>query len=320
MLKKTLNFLFAVTFLCSFVTASGPATAADDNAAGLRLVEGKNTFSISDGDRPLLRYRYGDVRKKPYVDQLFSPSGIQILRDGAPDHVHHHALMFAIRVDGVANFWEETTPDAGTQKHRSLKEFDENVADGVRRAGFTEELDWLPPKATKPVLVEHREIAAYKSADLGATLVEWKTRLELPPGKDSAVLTGSHYNGLGMRFVPSMDHVGRYFAADGNPGKAGPNDSRLTATRWVAYTAKAGGKPVTVALFDHPTSYRHPAIMFTKVLSPRWYSFLSATMNEWKKPITMKPGSPVEVRYAVALWDGEVDPATVERVYQHWAK
>ena len=43
---------------------------------------------------------------KPYADQLFSPAGVQVLRDSPLDHKHHHGLMYALAVDGV-NFWEE---------------------------------------------------------------------------------------------------------------------------------------------------------------------------------------------------------------------
>ncbi|MHC4656117.1 MAG: DUF6807 family protein, partial [Planctomycetota bacterium] len=53
---------------------------------------------------------------KPYVQQLFSPAGVNILRDAPADHLHHHALMFAVKVNGV-NFWEET-PTAGKQLHK----------------------------------------------------------------------------------------------------------------------------------------------------------------------------------------------------------
>ncbi|MEN6457913.1 MAG: DUF6807 family protein [Thermoguttaceae bacterium] len=305
-----------IALLGTLLAAAG--RAADEGSIGLRPVVDSKVVSVVDNARPILRYRYGDVRKKPYLDQLFSPSGVQILRDGAPDHVHHHGLMFAIRIDGV-NFWEETTPDVGTEKHRSLGKLKSAVS-GIERAGLTEELDWLAPNANKPLLVERREIVACEGPRLGATLLTWRTRLEVPPGKKSALLTGTHYNGLGMRFVPSMDHSGHYFAADDNAGEAGPNNCRLTAARWVAYTAKADGKPVTVALFDHPTSYRHPAVVFTKNVSPNWYSYLAATMNEWKKPITMASGQPLSVCYGIALWDGQVDAATVEKLYQQWVK
>ena len=196
--------------------------------------------------------------------------------------------MFAVGVDGV-NFWEESKPEFGREKHRSFAEVKTVGARRTpQRAGFVETLDWIAPPPDKPLLVERREIAAYKAPDLGATLIEWRCRLELPPGKDSAVLSGTHYNGLGMRFLTSMDKGGRFFNADDKAGEEGPNHCRLTRTKWCAYTAKADGKPVTVAMFDHPGNFRHPATMFTMT---NRFAYLSATLNEWKEPITSRPAT-----------------------------
>ncbi len=56
---------------------------------------------------------------KPYVDQLLSPAGVQVLRDSPSDHKHHHGLMYALEVDKV-NFWEENSRNSGREKQNSL--------------------------------------------------------------------------------------------------------------------------------------------------------------------------------------------------------
>lgn len=290
-------------------TGIGDEPVAKSNATGLRAVKDKATVSVFDGERPILRYRYADVPMKPYVDQLFSPKGVQVLRDSPHDHKHHHALMFAMAVDGV-NFWEES-PKCGTQKQHSI-----TVVNGIGQAGLVEELNWIGPTSDKPLLAEQRTVLVLQENGLGATLVEWRSNLQTPPGKDTAVLTGDHFFGLGMRFVQSMDR-GRFFNADDKQGKIVRGDERLTPVKWCAYTAKADGKPVTVAMFDHPKNLRYPAKMFTMT---KHFAYLSATRNEWKEPITVKAGEPLNLRYGVAVWDGEVDKATVEKLYQRWLK
>ena len=72
---------------------------------------------IQAGGKTLLEYCPTAAPMKPYVRQLFSPSGVQVLRDAVPDHKHHHGLMFAISANGV-NFWEETA-GAGSEKPRN---------------------------------------------------------------------------------------------------------------------------------------------------------------------------------------------------------
>ena len=317
MYSQRLRFALATTMVVAAVTAFGsPASAAGGDAANLRIVQDSSTVSIFDGDRPSFRYRYAGVPMKPYADQLFSPDGVQVLRDSPHDHKHHHGLMFALSVDGV-DFWGEVGKGYGKQKQRAIGNVTIKSQDGVRRAGFVQKLDWVGPASDKSLLVERRAINELKAEGLGATLVEWRSRLQAPPGKESITLTGHQYFGLGLRFLESMDDGGRFFNSDDKPGEAVPSDRRLTPAKWCAYTAKADGRPVTVAIFDHPSNLRHPARMFTLA---KHFAYLSATRNEWKEPIVVEAGRPLDLRYGVALWDGEADKATVERLYQRWLK
>ncbi len=298
------------------MASSSCTSAAEGGAAGLRIARDDSTLSIYDGNRLVLRYRYADVPMKPYVDELVSPAGVQVLRDSPSDHKHHHGLMYALAVDKV-DFWAEFNAQYGKELHRSLGDVKATARDGVARAGFVQQLDWVGPASERPLLVERRAIDVLRGADLGATLVQWQCSLQTPSGKDAMVLGGSHYFGLGMRFLTSMDHGGHFFNADDKRGEVVHGDEQLTPTKWCAYTAKADGRPVTVALFDHPGNLRHPAKMFT-MNTP--FAYLSATMNAWKEPITVKAGHPLNLCYGVALWDGAVDKATVEKLYQRWLK
>ena len=103
----------------AIIVARSPSRRLPRVQAKLRIAQDGSTISIYDGQRPLLRYRYADVPKKPYVDQLFSPAGVEVLRDSPPDHKHHHGLMYALAVDKI-NFWEEHFPYSGQEKQKSL--------------------------------------------------------------------------------------------------------------------------------------------------------------------------------------------------------
>ena len=311
MLARTckLSIIAAIISTCFHVSTLNAGTG------DLRIAQDNATVSIFDGDRLVLRYRYAGVPMKPYADQLFSPGGVQVLRDSPADHKHHHGLMFALAVDGV-DFWGEVGKGFGKQEQRSLGDVKATVHDGASRAGFVQELEWVGAASDKPLLIERREIAVLKAKGLGATLVEWHSVLEAPPGKKSITLTGHCYFGLGMRFVESMDG-GRFFNADDKPGRVVGGDRRLTSTKWCAYSAKADGKSVTVAVFDHPANLRHPAETYTMT---KPFAYLSATLNLSKEPLVVKAGRPLNLRYGVALWDDEADKATVEKLYQCWLR
>lgn len=269
------------------------------------------TLVVRRGDSDMLRYRYKDVPFKPYVQQLYTPGGINVLRDAPADHLHHHALMFAVAVEGV-NFWEEHL-QPGRQRHQSLKHY-ARAGNGARprMAGFIERLDWINPRTGEVLLKELRKIAVCQV--MGATLLTWQSQLEPPPSKRSVTLTGSRYFGMGMRFIKSMDAGGQFLNADGKRGPEGTNGVR---SRWCSYTAKAGGEPVMVAIFDHPNNDRHPATWFTM---EKPFAYLSATLNLHKKPLEVVSSKPLVLRYGVALWDGRVEADQINELYEHWVK
>ena len=313
MSTRSSRLVLGIAVSVVFVMAGSRCASAAEDATGLRIQQDDSTLSILDGNRLVLRYRYAGVPMKPYVDQLLSPAGVQVLRDSPSDHKHHHGLMYALEVDKV-NFWEENSRNSGREKQKSLSELKVVRNDGVARAGFVEQLDWVRPKSDKPLLVERRAIEVLEASDLGATLVQWRCRLQTPPGKGQMVLGGNFYFGLGMRFLASMEG-GRFFNAVDETAEMVKGKGPFVSANWCAYATNADGKPVTVAVFDHPANLPHPATIYTKTTP---FTYLSATLNEWQKPITVTAGKPLNLCYGVALWDGKVDKATVEKLYQRW--
>jgi len=275
----------------------------------MRITTEENIISVHTGDSVLLRYHYRDVPFKPCVQQLFSPRGV----NAPADHLHHHALMFAVAVDGV-NFWEEQQAP-GRQVHRSFAEVKIGKRNNVPDAGFTERLGWVNPRSQELLLKEHRTIKVCQLNDFKATLLSWQSSLAVPSGKESVTLSGSHYFGLGMRFLKSMDLGGQFRNAEGKTGDVVRGDERLVRARWCSYTAEANGKTVTVTMFGHPNNLRHPAHWFTMT---KPFAYLSATLNLHREPLKVTSDRPLLLRYAVVLWDNRVENEQIENVYNWW--
>ena len=273
----------------------------------------EDTISVDSADQALFRYQYEQVPFKPCVRELFTPAGVNILRDAPPDHPHHHALMFAVAVDGVS-FWGEST-EPGRQAHHSIAEVRVDKSDGLPRAGFHERIDWINPRSKELMLQEQRTIKIQTVPGQSVTLLTWHSVLEPPAGKKTATLTGARYHGLGMRFVQSMDTGGAFFIADDKKGKVFRDKERLVRSRWCAYSAKADGKLVTVAMFDYPDNPRYPATWFT-MTEP--FAYLSAALNLHKQPLKIELHKPLKLRYGVALWDGRVEKDKIEKLYRLW--
>lgn len=275
-------------------------------ALALDVVKDQSTVKISSGGKPCIEYRFNDVPFKPYAAQLYTPSGIAMLRDSPSDHKHHHSLMFALAADGN-DFWSEV-PRCGKQSHKQI-ETDEN--------GLTQQIEWISSEG-KQVLTEERKIRVHQEKNMPATLLTWKSKLQAPAGRDEVKLTGSHYFGLGVRFVSGMDKIGTFLNSSGQTGEVVRGTERLVTAKWCACSGPAAeGKMVTVAIFDHPSNLRHPARMFT-MSDP--FSYISSTLNLWKEPYILKSGQPLNLKYGVAAWDGKIDAVQIEELYQQWLK
>jgi len=307
--QRVCRSIFFALALCSIppgcLFATEPVSAVNDS----------KTILIRAGAEPVLRYRYGDVRSKPYVKELFTPAGVNILLDSPPDHVHHRGLMFAIGVDGV-DFWSETAT-CGRQKHVSLAGPEPVKNNMGRSITFTEAIDWVRPDSDKALLREKRTITAGRADNGNATFITWRSVFNPAEGIDTVKIDGRHYFGLGMRFIGAMDAAGTFLNADNAKGKTFRGDEKLLRSRWCAYTVRIDGKPVTVAMFDAPENRRHPATWFT-MRKP--FAYLSATMGLHEEPFYLRRSRQLDLRYAVVLWDAEVKPEKIEEIYRQYVR
>jgi len=283
----------------------------ESHVSEARLVVEGRSIAVEKGKALLGRYRYGDVPFKPYMDLLCTPLGVNVLRDGPADHKHHHGLMYAVEVDGV-NFWEESA-NAGKEVQRWLGPVAISEQGGLEGAWFGANIDWMGTEE-EPILRERREIGVYSWQETEATLVVWRSRLSVGRGRDQATLKGSHYHGLGMRFVASMDKGGVFLNESGKEGEVVRGTERLVQGKWCAYRATVQGKEVTVAMFDGPGNTRQ-ARWFT-MTAP--FAYLSATLNTYRKPLEIKRQEGLSLCYAVVLWDGQVEREQIEKAYKLW--
>lgn len=296
-----IRWSFGLMVGLTFLLPGGPALAGDY----LEEVKGKDlTVTRTDEEVVLrqrgqlvLRYRVSGKGHKPYVQELTTPGGTNVLRDAPADHLHHHGLMFACRVNGV-NFWEEPA-DSGWQKHQKWVTQTVKQAGDREEAVLTEHLLWKD-RTGKVLLEEERTLTVPARRAGQAAVLTWQTTLKPPAGVETATLTGAVYHGLGCRFPKAMDSGGRFHNAAGVSGKA----AKLLGTRaaWCAYTAEAGaGKPVTVALFDDPANPRAPARWYPK---DDGFSYLSVTLGLDKEPLKVTRAAPLTLRYGVLAVDG----------------
>ncbi len=287
---------------CAAASQPGASTAfvASEPDAGL--------IRIAQAQQPILLYQWSNTTRA-HLKELYTPAGVQLLLDSPPDHPHHHGGMFAVTVNGV-DFWAEG--DKCGSENDPTKAGPETWTN--QDAVISQTLEWSPPEEDHASLLrEQRDIrVAYAGAD--AVLISWHTQLHAQVSE--ARLTGSHYCGLGMRFVRAMDKNGQFINSEQAAGEVVRGDEKLYPGRWCAYLSNVDGKPVTVAMFDHPDNAR-PATWFT-MAEP--FAYLSATLRLHEKPLIAAANSPLALQYGIAAWDGHASREVIESMYQTWIK
>jgi hypothetical protein len=259
--------------------------------------------ATSPGLFPVMTYRFAGA-PKPYVKELFTPGGVQVLLDSPADHVHHRGLMFAVAIDGL-NFWEES-PASGRQVSETIETLPTVYRpEAVQR--LSSHVQWLSPDG-KVVADETRLL--FIEPHQNYTLLRWTTNLQ---PSATVTLAGNHYCGLGMRFVRAMDERGQFITADGLAGEVVRGHEKLYTGDWCAYLSEVDGKPVTVAMFNHPGNPR-PVTWFT-MMKP--FAYLSATLRLHEKPLVLRSDQSAQLGYGVAVWDGHVGPDDIEKTYSY---
>jgi len=281
------------------------AAAATRGAAGMRVENSKGTkLSAFYGDRALFEYCYDRSRPKPYIHPLFLPNGDCVSRDGPKDEVHHHGLMLAWSALDGFDFWGEANPTPHGQivqqsLHKRMQKdkleivaMNHWVADGKLR------------------LVERRAIFALPPQDEGLWL-EWTSELTAPHG--ASLQTGGHvYNGLGIRFITSMDGA----EVLNERGTTGIKQANGEPAPWCTYFGPLAqpGQNGGVALFDYPSNPRHPTPFF---VMNKPFGYLSAAPT-FRDGFEMRPGETLTFRWGVLSYLGRPEAATLNHRFQRW--
>ena len=263
-----------------------------------------NQWTIRYAGKPVMVYAFDPQKFKPYVQALNTVAGYGVLRDSPFDHLHHHALMYGIKVNGV-NFWEETA-GCGVEKvvESRAPEISQN-ATGLPQARMSQVLYWLAPQdAFLPntnapaLLIERRTLTLTVNSAARETALHWSSVFEVGPATDTVTLTGANYHGLGMRFLQELDPLATHLTPKGSPDLAnGKQDASVYP--WEAVAFHHPERPATIALFGAPGNARGDAHYFA-MKTP--FAYLAATQGLDQEPLVYKRGDHFEINYLITLY------------------
>ncbi len=268
-----------------------------------------HAWVVKSGTESLLVYTFAPDQFKPYVRELAPPGGRNVLRDSPADHKHHHGLMYAIRVNGI-NFWEET-PGAGHEKPVGKPSIEVGEGYGGRpRALLRHRIHWVAEAdanredtESEALLIEDRTLSLTVDESTGEAALRWHSEFQVGPKAPEVTLTGSNYNGLGLRFAQELDPAARHLIG-GRTLDLGGTRQDVSPARWGAVQFKAADAPATIALFGSPRNAGEAR--YFSMASP--FAYLAATQGLDQKPIRYRQGDQFSLDYLITVYP-EIKPA-----------
>jgi hypothetical protein len=306
----------ALVWIAAFALPLGFVRAAEISAS---VDPGKGVIEWNFGARKLLTYVFATNQFKPYVRELYTLTGENVLRDAPADHLHHHGLMYAIRVNGV-NFWEERDAPGHERPIKLVEHKTGKSAGGLPQVSFTQLIHWvrggdqqLADTAPVALLVERRTLTLTVDEARNEVALRWQAEFEPGTAIERVTLTGSEYNGLGLRLPEAWDLVARHSNSE---QAAYPAEKRthVTPARWAAVSHRSHERPVTVALFGHPSN--HGATRFFSMVKP--FTYLAATQDLFTVPLEYERGQTFRVDHLVLVLPGEPSATDLEKRYARW--
>ena len=275
-------------------------------AAAFRFRE-LNTTSIelSENDRPVFVYNFGMMHKagvpdamerSSYLHPVYTPSGTIITDDFNPDHVHHRGISWmwpVVVVDGKTyDLWTIQGIRARFVRWTTRQGGDDSARLGVENGWFVGE---------RKLVTENVDIVVHPARD-GRRELEFTLAFEATSEPVQIAGTPDQHKGFGgfcFRFAPR----------DGGAAKTvirteqgvSEKDGVMARHPWAEITGTFQGHAAGARIDDQPSNPGYPKNGW---LMRHGFGFLNVS---WPglEPYTLKPGTPLVLKYRVTVFDGE---------------
>ena len=353
MMMRAAVLLRSLLVVCVCMAAGDARVTSAQGRERVKVVQNEQArrVDVFVDDEIFTSYIYPTAIKKPVLYPIRASSGTIVTR-GFPleprpgervDHPHQVGLWFTYGdVNGV-DFWNnsgaippEDAPKMGTIVHRAVRKTENGPGQGALEVTA----DWVDYQG-KPLLREDtrfifRANGALRSIERITTLTALDTPVSFTDNKEGmfgmrvarALEQPSttpevliHASGRPTS-VPVLDNkgvTGKYRSAEGLEG-----DSVWgTRARWTMLNGSMNGRPVTLAILDHPKNVGSPTYWHA-----RGYGLFAANnlgqkaMSNGKEELNFKlaPGQATTFRHRLLILSGMASPAQIEDQYREFAR
>jgi len=309
--------------------------SAISTGATVRLERSAYQIEIGIDGQPFTTYYFDPEMAKPYLMPLRTASGTVVTRSfpvrndvsqGDPKasafEPHQRPLFFGHGdLDGL-DFWQEPVfdryySDHGHQAygHMVLKSVEEASSDGesakvLARFTLNDPSNRVIAEETQSFIF--RGDARTRVIDCEFVLYATAGPLDIGDTKEGT---------FGIRLAPALSApLGHMLNSEGALGEKAIWGKRAD---WVDYSGTISGKPVGVAIFDSPASFRHPTTWHARAYglfaaNPFGLREFTGDPNKdgsW----TVPEGKSVTFRYRVLIHEGKFGASDISAAYSKYA-
>jgi len=318
--------LFVMTASCAEQKTSVKPTNAPTK---IEFIQGDKKIDCLIGGKLFTSFLYSSNLAKPALFPVNSPSGIMVCRGyliaplpgDSNDHLHHTGIFFGYgNVDGN-DFWRTS---AGSVRH--IKTTQMTGGDGQGKLSII--AHWID-KNGKLLLEEKRDMTFYASDNEYS--IDFSVDLT---AKDKKIVFGDTKEGMfAIRVADWMREnasgkwkgSGRYFSSEGAETEKNIWGRRA---KWVCLQAEKDGKPLGIAIFNHPSSVNYPTYWMVRA-----YGLFSADplgQEEFQKKLkaenpkpfnlTLQPGQSAHFRFLIIIYEGPKTKEQLEKQFEQFSK
>jgi hypothetical protein len=326
------------TLFCALLLGGG--LALQGASPKIEFKEGKFKIDVLIGGKLFTSYLHTPdpaqppvakdiVQTKPVLHPILSPSGIALTR-GYPladvpgerrDHPHHMGLFFTVDNVGPDNdtFWGNSKNPLPAIRHAKVLKMK-----GGSRAGTLATLSQWVGKSGKALLEEEREMVfrapATNQIDIDFTI--YLKALDQP-----ITISDTKEGMFAFRVAQWLteEATGRYLNSDGQELEKGVWGKRAN---WVRLQGEKDGKKIGIAILNHPKSTNSPTYWHARAYG--CFSVNPLGQLDFQKTLkiadpkafnlTIKSGEKALFKYRVIIYEGEMDKAKADSLYQSYAK
>jgi hypothetical protein len=330
-----MKFRGAILAVAQMVVVVSLLSSARLSAAAVKLERSGNQIDVTIEGQPFTTYYFDPEMAKPYLMPLRTASGVVVTRSfpvrndasqGDPKassfEPHQRPLYFGHGdLDGL-DFWQEPVFDRYYSDH-GHQAYGHMVLKNVEEAASEDEAAKIRARFTlndpsNRVIAEETQSYIFRgdgrtrTIDCEFVLYATAGPLDIGDSKEGT---------FGIRLAPGLS--GSFAHMTNSEGAQGEKAIWGKPANWVDYTGVISGQPVGVAIFDSPTSFRHPTTWHARAyglfaanpFGIREFTRDAARDGSWSVP----EGKSVTFRYRVLIHESQFSAAEISAAYSKYA-